>query len=155
MGTGCGVNAILAASASTDVLGVDVNPHAVEAAAANARRNGVADRTTFRQSDVFSEVDGVFDLIVFDPPFRWFAPRSLLERASTDAGYTTLTRFFGEVRGRLTERGRLLVFFGTSGDLAYLHRLADETGFARDVLAHDSLVRDGWEVEYYTYRLTP
>jgi len=155
MGTGCGVNAILAASASTDVLGVDVNPDAVEAAAANARRNGVADRAAFRRSDVFSEVDGVFDLVIFDPPFRWFAPRSLLERASTDAGYTTLTWFFREVRGRLTQRGRLLVFFGTSGDLAYLHRLSDEAGFAREVLAQDSLVRDGWEVEYYTYRLTP
>ena len=33
-----------------DEAGVDVNPHAVAAAAANAARNGVADRCTFRES---------------------------------------------------------------------------------------------------------
>ena len=34
MGTGCGVNAILAASKSGDVIGVDINPHAVASAKA-------------------------------------------------------------------------------------------------------------------------
>jgi release factor glutamine methyltransferase len=78
MGTGSGVNAILAASQSTDVVAVDVNPQAVSAARRNAIRNGVADRVDVRLSDVFSAVDGEFDLVVFDPPFRWFAARDLL-----------------------------------------------------------------------------
>ena len=47
MGTGCGVNAILAASRAQDVVGVDINPHAVTAAQRNAERNHVAHRTTF------------------------------------------------------------------------------------------------------------
>ena len=38
---------------STDVVAVDLNPAAVAAAAANAGRNGVADRIDFRESDVF------------------------------------------------------------------------------------------------------
>jgi len=46
MGTGSGINALLAASRSTDVLAVDLNPAAVATAAANADRNGVADRIT-------------------------------------------------------------------------------------------------------------
>lgn len=37
-------------------------------------RNGVADRIEVRHSDVFSNVDDAFDLIIFDPPFRGFAP---------------------------------------------------------------------------------
>src|SRR5215510_2630395 len=43
MGTGSGVNAILAASAAHRVLAVDINPYALDAARANAERNGVAD----------------------------------------------------------------------------------------------------------------
>ena len=53
MGTGSGVNAILAASRSTDVLGVDVNPHAVRAAVDNAACLGVAYRAPIsRETDV-------------------------------------------------------------------------------------------------------
>jgi release factor glutamine methyltransferase len=70
MGPGSGVNAILAARAGAEVLGVDINPAAVDAARANADRNGVA--AVFAVSDMFSAVDCDFDLAVIDPPFRWF-----------------------------------------------------------------------------------
>ncbi len=106
MGCGAGANAILAAQHSNDVLGVDVNPIAVSASQANAERNGVAERTRFAESDVFDAVDGEFDLIVFDPPFRWFPPRDLLERAVADENYASLTRFMGEVSDRLAARRR-------------------------------------------------
>ncbi|MDT7716268.1 MAG: release factor glutamine methyltransferase [Pseudonocardiales bacterium] len=48
----------------------------------------------------------------------------------------------------------MLIFFGGSGDLAYLQELIDEEGFQREVLAQHSLVRDGWQVGYFTFRLT-
>jgi release factor glutamine methyltransferase len=153
MGTGCGVNAILAASRSTDVLGVDINPVAVEAAVANARRNGVAERTAFRESDVFSAVDGRFDLVVFDPPFRWFAPRDLLEASMADENYSALSRFLTEVGDHLTPEGRVLMFFGTSGDLDHLYRVADDNGFRREVLSSHDLVRETGTVSYHAFRL--
>ncbi len=37
MGTGCGVNAILAASKARDVVGVDINPHAIAARETSSR----------------------------------------------------------------------------------------------------------------------
>jgi release factor glutamine methyltransferase len=154
VGTGSGVNAILAASRASAVLAVDINPHAVGAARDNAERNGVADRVEVRRSDVFSEVDGEFDLIVFDPPFRWFAPRDLLEAATTDENYRAMTEFFRGARAHLGAAGRMLVFFGSSGDLAYLRQLAGEEGFRAEVVAQRDLVRDGWRVDYYTFRLT-
>jgi release factor glutamine methyltransferase len=154
MGTGSGVNAILAASVAAEVVAVDINPYAVDAARSNAARNGVADRIDVRRSDVFDNVQGRFDLIIFDPPFRWFAARDMLERASADENYRALTTFFGAAREHLTDGGRMLVFFGTSGDLAFLNELIDGYGFDRDVLARESLVKDGWQVEYLTYRLT-
>lgn len=154
MGTGSGANAILAASRSRDVLGVDVNPHAVAAAATNAERNGVAGRTRFAVSDLFDTVDGTFDLIVFDPPFRWFAPRDLLERAFADEGYATLTRFMTEVEDRLEPGGRLLLFFGTSGDLLYLADLVAGTGLMVETVVTRDLSKDGLTVTYSTFRLT-
>jgi release factor glutamine methyltransferase len=154
MGTGSGVNAILAASKAPDVVAVDINPYAIEAARLNAERNGVADRIAVRHSDVFSDVDGEFDLIIFDPPFRWFAPRSPLEAASTDENYRAMTAFFRQAKQHLTRRGRMLIFFGTSGDVAYLEQLAGEEGFTSDVVARQGLVRDDWQVEYFTFRMT-
>src|SRR5918997_3058287 len=154
MGTGSGVNAILAASKAAEVVAVDINPVAIEAARNNAADNGVADRIEVRSSDVFSNVDGKFDLIIFDPPFRWFAPRDLLEAATTDENYQAMTTFFREARRHLALNGRMLIFFGSSGDLAYLKRLIDEGGFAAEVVAEQALVKDGWWIEYYTYRLT-
>lgn len=41
MGTGSGINAILAARSSPEVLGVDINPLTVAAARHNAKRKGV------------------------------------------------------------------------------------------------------------------
>lgn len=154
MGTGSGVNAILAAKRGADVVAVDMNPRALEAARANAERNRVADRVEVRDSDVFSDVTETFDLIVFDPPFRWFRPRDLLEAATTDESYRTLTRFFREARSHLSPRGEMLIFFGTSGDLGYLKKLIDEEGFVIETVAHGDRARDGWSVDYFTFRVT-
>lgn len=154
MGTGSGVNAILAADATSDIVAVDVNPSAVLCARENAVRNGVADRIDVHESDVFEDVDGRFDLIVFDPPFRWFSPRDLRERATSDENYASLTTFFREVADHLNPRGRVLVFFGTSGDLAYLQHLVLDAGFQTETLSTRTLERDAQTVTYFTYRLT-
>ncbi|MGE5827955.1 MAG: HemK2/MTQ2 family protein methyltransferase [Micromonosporaceae bacterium] len=152
MGTGSGVNAILAATQGATVVAVDINPDALDAARRNAESNGVV--IDVRHSDVFTAVDGEFDLIVFDPPFRWFAPRDRLELATTDHNYQAMTRFFAEARGHLTPGGRMLIFFGSSGDLAYLRHLMDGHGFQVEVVAERELVKDGQPVRYLTFRLT-
>lgn len=48
----------------------------------------------------------------------------------------------------------MLIFFGTSGDLGYLHRLFAEEGFAAQTVAQRDMVKDGVRVEYFTYRVT-
>jgi release factor glutamine methyltransferase len=154
MGTGSGVNAILAARHAPEVLAVDINPYAVEAARANAARNGVADRISADLSDIFTNVAGRFDLIIFDPPFRWFTPEDHIEMAAADPGYVGLTAFFRDAHRHLTETGRMLIFFGTSGDLAYLHARIDEAGFHRETVATLAMELNGVTVEYFTYRLT-
>ncbi len=154
MGTGCGVNAILAARKGARVVAVDINPEAVEAARRNAERNGVADRIELRLSDVFSSVDESFDLIVFDPPFRWFKPRDMTEAAITDEDYHAMTQFFDEALTHLRAGGRMLIFFGTSGDIGYLKRLMEEGGYSWSEVSRLTGERDGVHVAYSTFRVT-
>jgi len=155
MGTGSGVNAILAAKRGAYVTAVDINPMALEAAKENVSRNGLDGCVEVRHSDVFDNVKETFDLIVFDPPFRWFPPRTLFEMASTDEGYRAMTRFFHRAMNHLSHEGRMLIFFGTSGDIAYLRTLMSDQGFVATVAAHDQLIRDGQTVEYYTFKVIP
>lgn len=139
MGSGAGANGLLAARAGADVTAVDVNPLAVRATYDNAERNGLAERVRVVEGDLFDRVEGRFDLVVFDPPFRWFRPRDLLERAITDEGYATLTRFVEELPTRLAPGGSALVFFGTSGDEGYLRELIGRVGLGCAVVAERSL----------------
>lgn len=154
LGSGAGANAILAAQAGADVVAVDINPHAVAATAANAERNGVGERVRCLESDVFEDVDGTFDLIVIDPPFRWFAPADLLDRAITDEGYATLRRFTEEVASHLAPDGAALLFFGTSGDVAHLDALIAAAGLASAIAAERTELVRGEDTAYFVRRLT-
>jgi release factor glutamine methyltransferase len=154
MGTGSGVSAILAAQVSSDVVAVDINPKAVACAFANALRNGVAERITFLQSDVFDNVTGTFDLIVFDPPFRWFAPHDLLEMSTADENYRALTSFILQAKFYLRYGGRVLLNFGTSGDIDYLYSLIDHAGFKKQVTPSGQATKHSLTAHYYTIELT-
>lgn len=69
LGSGCGIQAILAGSHSERVVGVDCNPRAIALARFNARLNGIS-HLDFREGDLFQPVQNeTFDLIVSNPPF--------------------------------------------------------------------------------------
>ncbi|MFW2332434.1 methyltransferase [Ilumatobacter sp.] len=154
MGCGAGANAILAAQITDQVVAVDVNPLAVEATRTNAERNDVQNSVSAFQSDLFEQVEGDFDVIVIDPPFRWFRPRDLLERAVTDENYRTLGRFMAGAAARLRPGGEVLVFFGTSGDVAHLDHLVDRAGFSSEVIAERTIHVRGEDATYFVRRLT-
>jgi release factor glutamine methyltransferase len=59
-----------------------------------------------------------------------------------------------EVRDRMNPGGRLLLFFGTSGDMTYLRHLIDRSGLHADTIESRELVKDGITVTYCTFRLT-
>jgi SAM-dependent methyltransferase len=69
LGSGCGIQAFLAAPHSDRVLAVDRNPRAVRFAAFNAKLNGFANVECL-EGDFFAPVRGHrFDLVVTNPPF--------------------------------------------------------------------------------------
>ncbi len=82
LGTGCGVQALLAASHSDHVVAVDLNPRALWLTHLNCRLNGITN-VECRTGDLFEPVAGeTFDLIVTNPPFVISPSREYLFRDS-------------------------------------------------------------------------
>lgn len=69
VGSGCILITLLAERTSAVGVGVDLSEAACLQASANAVQHGVQDRADILQSDWFANVDGVFDLIVANPPY--------------------------------------------------------------------------------------
>ena len=154
MGTGSGINAILAASKSHSVVAVDINPFCVGAGTKNAELNRVSARIQFRESDLFQNVTGKFDMIIFDPPFRWFAARDLRELAVADENFRSMTLFFDQVRNYLDPGGRILMEYGDSGDLNYFLSLIERAKFKKTLVKTRYIARDGRNWGYYVWKLT-
>jgi hypothetical protein len=72
------------------------------------------------------------------------------ERSCADTNYGTLEKFFERVGEHLNRGGRIVIHFGTSGDVVYFKYLIRKNGFKRKQILRNSRV--GWT--YYTYRLT-
>ena len=69
VGTGGGVQALLASVDATHVTGIDINRHAVDIARFNGRMNGV-DNVTWLEGDRFAPIAGQrFDRVVSNPPY--------------------------------------------------------------------------------------
>lgn len=68
-GTGAILLALLSVLPDATGLGIDIAPEAVEAAAGNARRLGLADRARFCVGDLFHGLSGTFSVIVSNPPY--------------------------------------------------------------------------------------
>lgn len=142
MGTGTGCILLSLLHERTDAYGVgaDVNASAVALAERNADRLGVADRTTFVQSDWFDELvvpDDGFDLITSNPPYipapdiaglmpdvREYEPISALEGGSDGLdAYRIITK---QAPAYLKAGGNLAVEIGIgqSGDVIALFEAA-------------------------------
>jgi methylase of polypeptide subunit release factors len=88
VGTGCGIQAILAARHSERVVATDVNARALEFAAFNARLNGV-DNVEFREGSFFEPARGSrFQLVVCNPPYVISPETEFLFRDSGMSGDT-------------------------------------------------------------------
>jgi Methyltransferase small domain len=105
VGTGCGIQALLAAKHSDRVVATDVNPRALRIAAFNAALNGI-ESVELRQGDFFEPVAGErFELIVANPPYV-ISPDSLhLYRDSGLAGDEVSRRVVTEAPTALAEGG--------------------------------------------------
>jgi release factor glutamine methyltransferase len=68
-GTGAILLALLSELHGAVGVGTDISPEALETARGNAKRLGLADRTSFVRCDYAAGLSGAFDLIVSNPPY--------------------------------------------------------------------------------------
>lgn len=70
IGTGSGCITIsLAKRFDCDFTAVDISEKAIEIAKLNADKNNVSDKIKFIKSDILSEINGKFDIIISNPPY--------------------------------------------------------------------------------------
>lgn len=113
LGTGCGIQALYAATHSDEVVATDVSERALAFARFNAALAGV--RLDLRQGSMLDPVeDGGFDLVVSNPPFV-ITPRTRTPGSAPSAGLPLYEYRDGGrsgddlVRDLVTDVGRVLV----------------------------------------------
>ena len=132
MGTGSGIQALTAMKRTKDVLAVDVDGYTVF----YAKRKGV--KTI--QSDLFDNVEGKFDLIIFNPPYL---PKEINENEQVSRlvsggreGKELIEEFFNKARDYLNQDGKILIVFSSlSGDVL---SILEENGFRYQKLEEQS-----------------
>jgi len=117
VGTGTGIIALHAAKRGADVTAVDIKQEAVENARKNAEMNGI--KIHVEQSDLFSNVSGIFDVIIFNPPYL---PSDKMEEAweGGEEGIEVAKRFLEKARFYLSHKGRIYIVLSTLGNIKKL-----------------------------------
>lgn len=128
IGSGSGLISIHAARTGANVTAVDINPEAVECTRMNALRNGV--RIKVRQSDLFKNVTGYYDLIAFNPPYLPTESRSTswIEKSWSggEEGSETAVAFLAEAWKYLAPGGRIYLVLSSIGGLMSVLKAAKE-----------------------------
>ncbi len=106
LGCGSGVGTVFCAPKARELLAVDINPSAVRNTEENCRLNGV-NNVVVKQSDMFSSVNGKFDLILANPPYLDAEFEDMDKQFATSVRY--LPTLFAQVGEYLAEDGRLLI----------------------------------------------
>jgi release factor glutamine methyltransferase len=142
VGTGCGIQAVLAAQNARKVVATDINPNAVRCAVYNASLNKVADKIEIRKGSLLEpvKVGERFDVIVFNAPYlpsEACEERDLTSRAwaGGESGRRIIDRFIIEALAHLTTNGRILLVQSTLSDVEQSLRMFIEQGLDAKVIA--------------------
>lgn len=124
-GTGCLLLSVLAEYPNARGTGIDISPDCVELATRNAVANGLADRVSFQVGNWDDGLDGIFDVIMCNPPY---IPTSVVAELEPEvAAHDPVTALDGGADGLDCYR-----------DLAQgFHRILAENGSVFLEIGHD------------------
>lgn len=130
LGTGSGIQALVAARQASSVVAIDLQADAAACARENVQRLDLAHRVEVRHGDLFEPLHEAeqFDAIVFNFPFVPWEPKTAWQKANFDPGHRLLRRFFAEVGNHLAPGGEITMTWSDLGDTELFHALARESG---------------------------
>lgn len=119
VGTGSGIQAITALEKTKDVLAVDINPEAVKL----LKEKGIKAKV----SNLFSNVKGKFNLIIFNPPYLPEDKEEPKDSATATTGgkkgYELTEKFLKQAKSFLEKEGRILMVCSSlTGDVEKLFK---------------------------------
>lgn len=142
MGTGSGILAETALKSGINkknILAVDINPQVVKKLTARGIKS--------IHSDLFSEVKGKFDLVVFNPPYL---PENKYDKEKDTCGGKegdeTILRFLRQVRSHLKEKGKILLLLSSLTPRKNIEKELQEQNLKKKKLAEKKLFFETLEV---------
>lgn len=120
MGCGCGIVALHLAREGCRVVAADISEHAVENTRMNAEKNGLTIQAI--TSDLFAEIEGIFDVITFNPPYLPTENEHLAWDGGRE-GIEVMARFLHEAHGHLSENGRIYMVMSSLGNVEKLMKM--------------------------------
>ena len=130
IGTGSGVQAEVALKNTNNVLAVDINKECVNYA---KRKNINAE-----VSDLFSNINEKFDLVIFNPPYlpdeELEDNESKLITTGGTYGYEILERFFSQVNKYLNKNGKILIVFSSLTNKNKINIIIKKNNFKFELL---------------------
>jgi 16S rRNA G1207 methylase RsmC len=153
VGVGSGlVSLSVAASGSSRVFGVDINPEAVKIAQKNFEANGMKNGA-FAVSDIYENVTGRFDFIFWNHPWQNSLTNitdQLNCEHTFDEDYRHLTTYISEAKNYLTPGGRMLLGTSAFADREAMDEIFAEHGCIRKTLTSGKRdIGKGVFEEYY------
>ncbi|MCK5037939.1 MAG: methyltransferase [Thermoplasmata archaeon] len=118
VGTGSGFIALHCAKAGAVVTATDISPLAIQNAKDNTKKNGLD--IDIVQTDLIQDIDGEFDLIIFNPPYLSDKDIDGMEPSMRNSisggaiGSELSIRFLNEVKDLLAEDG--MIYLLTSSE---------------------------------------
>lgn len=140
IGTGIGIQAIIAARMAEKVLATDINPNAIEIARSNAELNGIRN-IEFRVSNLFDSISEKFDLIIFNPPYLPSHEKDTLGLSWSGGknGTEIINRFLGRVSSHLKPGGRFEILISSLNNLRNVKKKFNENNLEFEIIARKKL----------------
>ncbi len=123
LGTGSGIQGIVAASNGSEVVSSDVSETALKLAEENAGDL----QTSFVQSDLFSEISSEFDLIFFNPPYLP-GKEGHQDLDGGKKGRELLDRFLNHFRDYLADGGKAFFVQSSLNDFRKTEEILKQKG---------------------------
>ncbi len=148
VGTGSGIQALTAAACSNvkKVLAVDINRKALK----YAKHKNKHAKITYKESDMFSRVEGTFDTIICNPPYLPDDDRVAdIALDGGEKGWEWTERFLNQAGDYLKKNGQILLLFSSLTNKKKVEEIIENNCFSFTQLSSQ---KHSFE-ELYVYKL--